>query len=396
MGMRDINARNLRLMMESKGRAWTEQHLSEALQKRELRPEDFSIRDLAVGLICRKDGTPCGEDWFRDFASPRGGFRNLTEAANAVDTSAFSGITGQLAFNKVLEGYQHADFLYPELMTVVPTTFLQGERMPGIGEVGDVFDAVNEGQAYPTIGINEEFIDTPALVKRGGILPVTREIILADRTGILLDRAASGGKGLGYNLERRALDVVTGVVNNYKRNTASTNTFLTSGSYVNSQSNPLVDHTDVENAEVLLAAITDPNTGLYITQESDTILVPLELKKTALRIVNATEVAVVDNQANAGTHRQWSEAPKTLYDKRFSTLKVLSSPFVKERTSSASTWFYGNFKKSFGRTVAWDITPAQMGETSEAAFTSDTFMRYKVSVMDACWVLNPRHVAKNT
>lgn len=393
---RAVNSRNLRLMMESKGREWTQQHLAEALEKKHLRPEDFSIRELAVGLITDRQGKPCGEDWFRQFASPRGGFRSLQEAAGAVDTSAFAGITGQIVFNKILDGYTHADFLYPELLTNVPTTFLQGERLPGIGEVGDVFDPVTEGQNYPMIGINEEFIDTPALVKRGGIVPVTREIIIADRTGILLDRAASGGKGLGYNLERRALDVVTGITNNYKRNTVSSNTYLTSGAYINQQANPLVDHSDLENVEVLMAGVTDPNTGLFITPEIEALLLPMELKKTALRILNTTEVAVVDNTAGANTMRQWSDPPKTLYDKRLGTIKVHASPFVKERTSSSSTYFAGNFKKAFGRTVAWDITPQTAGETSEAGFAADIFQRFKISVLDAVWVMNPRWVSKNT
>jgi len=386
-----INYRHLRLLNESKGYAETKRHICDALDKKQLRPEDFSIRQLAEALI------PDGQSWMNHLASRRGGFRDLSEATHAVSTTAFAGITGQILFNKVLEGYEHPDLLHPELIESVQTQFLLGERMPNIGEVGDQFaDNIEEGQPYGNLGLNEEFVDTQVLQKRGGIINLTREIMVADRTGILLDRASSGGKGLGVRLEKRVMDLVTGQVNPYKRNTVGTNTYLTSGAYVNSQSNTLVDHTDLANAEVLLSAILDPNTGLPISQDPNTIIVPLELKKTAWRALNATEVAVVDNQANAGTIRQFSPVPGTLFDKRYGTVKVLSNYYVKNATSSASTWFYGNPKKSFIRLYAWDMETVTAGQNSEAAFTNDIMMRIKVSVMDSVNVKNPRYMSKNT
>ena len=72
-------------------------------------------------------------------------------------------------------------------------------------------------------------------------MPVTREIIIADRTGILLKAAAETGHWCGLNKEKRVLDVVTGQVNNYKRNLTATNTYLTSGTYVNSQTGNALD-----------------------------------------------------------------------------------------------------------------------------------------------------------
>lgn len=386
-----INYRHLRLLNESKGYAETYQTIAEALQTKQLRPEDFSIRNLAEALI------PDGKSWVNHLSSRRGGFRNLAEATNAVSTASFAGITGQIVFNKILEGYEHPDLIWPELIESVQTQFLLGERLPNIGEVGDQFsDTIEEGQSYPNLGLNEEFVDTQPLQKRGGIVPVTREIIIADRTGELMDRAGSGGKGLGVRLERRVLDIATGQTNTYKRNTVSTNTYLTTGAYINSQSNTLVDHTDLANAEVLLSAITDPNTGLPISQDPNTIIVPLELKKTAWKALNATEVATVDNQANAGTIRQFSPVPGTLFDKRYSTVKVLSNYYVKERTSSSTTWFYGNPKKSFIRMYAWDMETVTAGQSSEMAFTNDIMMRIKVSVMDSVNVKNPRYMSKNT
>lgn len=384
---RAVNVRELRAMVKDKGADWTAQHLTEALEQKKVKPEDFSIRDLAEGLI--EDG----QSWLNHFASRRGGFRTLTEAASVVDLSAFAGITGQILFNKVLEKYENPEFLWKDLVEVVPTTFPDGERLPGIGGVGDKFENVPEGEPWPTLGVNEEFVDTPPTVRRGGIIPVSRDIIIGDRTGVLLERCADIGHFMGINQERRVLDCVTGQTNTYKRNSISTNTYLTSGAYINSHSNTLVDWTDIENAELLFDAMTDPNNGLPIVMKPDTILVPSALKKTAQRILNATETATVDNQANAGTYRMWSPVPGPLYG---GTYKLLSNAFVKERTSSAAHWFLGAPKKSFVYMQYWKTETTTAGETSEAAFTHETFMRVKCTERGVPAVKNPRYMTKNT
>ena len=110
-----------------------------------------------------------------------------------------------------------------------------------IGRIGDKAEIVDEGASYPLVGLNEEYIDTPPTRKRGFIVPVTREIIVADRTGILLKAAGETGRWCGLNKEKRVLDVVTGIQNNYKRNGTATNTYLTSGAYVNSQTGNALD-----------------------------------------------------------------------------------------------------------------------------------------------------------
>lgn len=386
-----INYKQIRTLCESKGKKATVQHFEDAFRERQLNASDFNLYQLAKAIV------PNGSDWLRDLASRRGGFRNLREAMQAVDTSAFSAITGQIVYNKVLDEDESPELLWPNLIESRETQFLNGEILPNIGEVGDQFtNPVEEGNPYPNIGLNEEFVSTQPLQKRGGIVNVTREILIADRTGLLGERATSGMQGLGVNMERRVLKIVLGVTNPYKRNLVATNTYLTSGAYINSQSNTLVDHTDLANAEVLLSAITNPNTGLFIHQEPNAIIVPLELKKTAWRALNATEVAIVDNQANAGTVRQFSPTPGTLWDKRYGTVMVYSNPYVKEATNSATTWFYGNPKKSFLRLYAWDMETVTAGESSELAFTTDVVMRVKCSVMDSVNVKNPRYMSKNT
>lgn len=380
-----INVRELKRRVEIEGEAKTLAHLKEALQSGKLKARDFSVRALAEGFM--------GSEWVRMLSSQKGGFVSLQEATTAVSTAAFASITGQIVYNKILEDYNRPEFLHTDLVETIPTTFLDGERMAGIGHIGDKIETVNEGDPYPSAGINEEYIDTPATVRRGLIVPVTKDIIVADRTGLLLERAGNVGYWMGVNKEKRCLDEVFGITNTYKRNGTSTNTYLTSGAYINSHSNTLVDWTDIENAELLLDAITDPNTGEPILHRPNTVIVPSALKKTAQRILNATEIGAVDNTNSATTVRMFSPNPSPFYGGSY---KILSSPYVKARTTSSSTWFLGDPKRSFGYTEVWKAEVATAGNNSELAFTSDIVMRYKVSERGAVFTKNPRFMVRNT
>lgn len=380
-----INARELARMYALMGPAKTCKHLSESLAKKYLRPESFSIRDLAESLI--KDGS----EYVRNLDTRRkSGGLDLMEAANAVDTAAFANITGQIIFNKMKDAFDDDDFIGDECVEIIPTTFLNGEKIPGIGRIGDEAEIVDESMPYPVAGVNEEYIETPATTKRGLIVPVTREAIVADRTAFLLKRASEVGQWLGANREKRILDVVLGVTNNYKRNGSAYNTYQSSTPWINQQAKTLVDWKSVEAAELLLDAITDPNTGEPISLKADTIIVPSALKYTARRILNATSIATVDNQANAATSREFAPSPlDTPY-------RVLSNRYVKQRTSSASTWFLGSPKKAFAYMEVWPLTVVQAANNSEAEFMQDIVMRYKASERGAAAVIEPRYMTKNT
>ena len=380
---RALKLRELKRLYDVQGAAATCDHLQEALAEKHLRPEDFSVRDLTEVLVGRE---------FLDAMQPRkSGRMSLFEAANAVDTSAFSNITGQILYNKILQGYENPAFLWPSLCETVPTTFLDGEKIPGISRIGDVAEQVDEGMPYPFVGLSEEFVETVRLIKRGFILPLTREIIIADRTGILLRNAGEGGKYLGINKEKRVIDLAIGVTNNYKRNGTATNTYLTTGAYVNvAGTNSLVDWTDIEKAELLFDALNDPTTGEPIVMPpSLQLLVPTALKYTAKRIVSATEIQHVDNQAAASTIRTSSSSPVPNY-------QILSSPYVGRRTGDATTWFLGDFKGAIAYMEAWGIEPEQADSNAQAKFLQDIWMQYKVSEMGAAQMLEPRRLTKST
>jgi hypothetical protein len=376
-----VNARELKRQYELEPRRCVAQ-LTEALESRALAPENFSVRDLFESFL--------GAEALAAISFRRSGGTPIAvlEANQAVDTAAFSNITGQIVYSKIRQGYENPAFLWPQLCETVPTSFLDGEKIPGVGPTGDKAETVAEGDAYPTFGLTEEFLETVRLVKRGFIVPVTREIVVADRTGLVLKVADEGGKWLGYNKEKRVIDAAVGVTNNYKRNGVATNTYLTAGAYVNSQTgNTLVDWTNIEKAELLFDALTDPNTGEPIVMPPNLqLLVPSALKYTSKRIVSATEIRFGDGAAN--TTQAISGNPVPNYS-------ILSSPYVKLRTGSATTWFLGAFREALAYMEAWGIETLKAAANSEAEFTNDIVARFKVSEMGAAQVMEPRKVCKN-
>ena len=383
-----VNHKQMRRLLEAARRDRAPQRfyndLRDALEKKELLPGEFSIRQLFEEFV------PQGRELVESF-NPRctgGNDIALLEAAGAVSTSDFSNITGQIVSARVLDALESPQFLWDQLCEVIPTAF-NGERIPGIGRIGDEAAAIAEGESYPLAGVSEEYIETPATTKRGFIVPVTREAVFFDRTGLLLSRCAEVAEFLGVNREKRVLDCVFGVTNTYNRNGTAYNTYQASTPWINVQAtNALVDWTDVENAELLFDAMTDPNTGEPLAVMPDTILVPTALKHTARRIVSSTEIRYGDGASQ--TTQTVSVNPLG------NQYRILSSPYIKSRTGSASTWFLGQPKKAFAYMQNWGATVVQAPDNSEAEFTQDVVARFKVSERGTPAVLEPRRMVKCT
>ena len=205
-----LKYRELKRRYDLDGAEQTVSHLSEALREGHLKPEDFSVRDLAEALV------PDGREWVRMLDPRSAGGVSVVESAGAVDVTAFLNITGQVIYSKIMEAYQQEAFVVSKLVDTIPTR-LDGEKIPGIARVTDTIDEVGPGMPYPHLGFGEDYIETPSTTKRGFIVPVTKEAIFFDRTHLILTRAAEVGELLGLNKEKRLIDLVIGATNNSTR-----------------------------------------------------------------------------------------------------------------------------------------------------------------------------------
>ena len=383
-----INYRQLKRRYQLDGPEQTVNHLAEAIEQRHLKPEDFSIRDLAEALV------PDGHHWVRAM-DPRAASGNaLLEAGDGVDVSAFLNITGQIVYSKIMQAFQQESFVVSKLVDTIPTKF-NGEKIPGVGRVADDIEEVAPGMPYPSLGFGEDYIETPSTAKRGFIVPVTKEAIFFDRTHLILTRAAEVGEILGLNKEKRLIDLVIGQTNNFKWKGTSYNTYQAASPWVNTLSgNELIDWSDVDTAEQLFADILDPNTSEPVLINPNQVLVMPAYRHAAHRIINAAEINYAPTGAATTTIAANPLGNYTVAESRLAYRRIIAAGTAADEAKK--WWFIGDFKKAFAYMENWPITVTQSPRNSEAEFNNDIVIRFKASERGAAAVINPRFIVKNT
>lgn len=351
----------------------------------------FELRDLWEHVI------PDGREFLDDYKS--NGNITLLEAGGAADSVAFtdfSNITNQWLFSMVKEQLEVQPFLHKSMG--IPAKFTRwqnGERVPGVGPLGDDNEVVPEGEEYPTAKLSEEYLELPATSKRGFKVNVTKEAAFGDLTGRVVQEASSLTESMGYEEEKRFLDLITGQTNSYKYNGNAIDTYGDDSGNHNWDnllaSNGLTDYTDIQNALLAWDDMTHPTTAEPIYPVGYTVLLPTDLVMKARTIINATELETVDNQANATTLRY--KAPNPLAGLPFD---IASNAYVSARTSSTSTWYIGDFKKAFCKIFNWLLQTDQAPMNSHLMFDRDVVMSFKVSEKSEYGVIEPRYVIKNT
>ncbi len=294
----------------------------------------------------------------------------------------------------IMEAYTQEAFVMSRLVDSISTR-LDGEKIPGVARIADQVDEVSPGMPYPHLGFGEDYIETPSTTKRGFIVPVTKEAIFFDRTHLVLSRAAEVGEILGLNKEKRLLDLLIGVTNNYKWRGATYNTYQSSTPWINVKaSNELVDWTNVDAAEQLFADILDPNTGEPVLCTASTVLVMPAYRHAAHRVFNAAEIHYAGSGAATTTIAANPLGNYRAVESRLAYRRVLASGVA--AVDAKKWWFIGDFRKAFAYMENWPITVTQSPPGSEADFNQDIVVRFKASERGAAAVINPRYVVKNT
>lgn len=389
--MQAIKYRELKRMYDALGAEHTVRHLQEALGAGQLRPADFSLREIAEVTL--------GGQRVRQL-DPRSGDVGLLEAGEGVDAAAFANITGQIIQAQILAAYTQESFVMSRLVDNIPTR-LDGERIPGFGRVSDEVSEVRPGMPYPSLGFGEDYIDTPQTTKRGFIVPVTKEAVFFDRTHLVLQRAAEVGEVLGLNKEKRLLDLLIGVTNNYTWRDVTYNTYYQAGDlgpdggaapWINVITDELVDWTDVDAAEQVFADLLDPNTGEPVLMQATTVLVMPAYRHAAHRVFNAAEISY-----GAGDTQTTAANPLGNYrvtESRLAYRRLLASGL--SAAAAKRHWFIGDFRRAFAYMENWPITVTQSPTNSEAEFSQDIVVRFKASERGAATVINPRYVVHST
>ena len=392
-------------LYKEKGELWTLHHLEESIDDGQIKVDDISLRTLACHAI--EDGYQFVE---RLNPSRRGGLA-VREAANAVDSSAFSNITGQLLVSAIQDGMKLDELIGDQLVSNFPSTIQEAEKIPGISSVTDEFEKiVPAGEPYPDVGMSEEWVTIPAGEKRGGILGLTREALAADRTGVIIMRAKSIGKALAIRREKSILDVVIGGVNPYRRMDNPRVTYNdTADGFDNLATEILTDFTDLRIVTDLFYAMRDPNTGEPLGHSPTAIVCGKNLAWQARAIIRDVQVIQATRVARAtptvGTDVEQNMIGSIPFD-----LTVHANEWVIDRliantgngglTSgnralANAHWIIGNFKEAFIWKENWPLTVDEEGGNSALAFSNDIILRFKASYKGRAGVREPRLVVRS-
>ncbi len=399
-----VKGRDLQKYIKEKGIKRTLFHLQESYKKKEITPDDFSFRDLTCNLV--EGGHEMVADWAR---AQRGG-HIVTEAVDAVDTSAMANITGQIFFNKIKDALTSDEFIGDRLVGPMPSNIQGEELVGGIGLAADVFNEnVTEGEPYPLAGLTEEYVTVPAAEKKGVIIGLTREVIIADKTGQLLARAKSVGNAAGIRREKSILDVVLGVVNPYRYKGEVRLTYgdgATAGQamgFLNEATAALNNYTDVQEVADLFYAMRDPVSEEPFTHSPTTIVCGKAPAWAHRAVVRDTEVRLDQRPVLAAGANAIMSVGKNRIPWN---LEILSNEWVIQRTLLANGlgggivaadraaanlhWWIGKPTEAFVWKEIWPFFVEEAPNNNEAQFTSDVFLRFKTGYKGVAGVIEPR------
>ena len=395
-----INYRELKRRVDLDGVDRTVAHLTEAIADKHLKADDFSLKALAENLIVNGQGDVVGSDVLKECFDPQGPKKPmaLLEAAGAVSTTSFSNLTGQIIYSKLLDAYMGEEFVFSRMIPTIQTS-LDGEKIAGVSQIGDQAAIVGENQSYPLAGVGEDYIETPHTIKRGMIVPVSREAVFFDRTGLVLRRAGEVGEFLGLNKEKRIIDCIIDqntTAGRYKWRGTSYATYATSGGHgaVNKKtSNELFDWTDIDAAEQLFANITDPNTGEPIMVMADTVIVCPQKFNAATMALRAQNVSLQAGGFATSGNLYRTDSANPIGSGPFSnTYKIATSRLLPTRLAADNDWFLGNPAKAFAYMENWPVTVTQAPSNSEMEFNNDIMYRFKASERGAAATIDPRYM----
>jgi len=305
--------------------------------------------------------------------------KNISEDVN---TSAFSNILGVLLTNEVIAAYQAVKKIGDMLVKPYNSRLLN-ERMPGFTSLENIDNDINEGEPYPESGFTDKYIDIPDPKKKGRIIYITEEAIYYDQTAMIVEQAQRLGERIAETREKRIISGVCGGHACYFP--LGVSTALYSGTPQLVGSNALVDWTDIEKAELDGLHAMEDETGEQIQVMPKIVLVPRALYRTALRILNATQITTL----TGSTIDTYSVNPYA------NELQALTSDYVSTYTSNSTSWFIGDPQKQFRWKEIWPIQTFRLAEPSLLQFQKDVSYAYKVRYKGEIFAIDNKYFVKN-
>jgi hypothetical protein len=377
-------------------------------------PESFGIGEInraifggnerAAEVICRRgDYTP--------------GRVSLFEAGNSavqpsqfIDISAWDNSVGGLIEAKIIEGFETPEYIGEKITRPDPRK-TNGGKTIGIGRIGDKAEVIAPGQAHPAAQFTERYITVPALNKYGAKVEVTKEAAFFDLTGEILKVAENVGKEIMLRKEKRIFNLIIGATNIYNYGGVAYNTYLSSGNWINTQSNPLSDYSNLNLSWYLFSKMQDQESQQRINVRPDTILCTPFLLPTLEVVMQGRTVEAL----TSGSGSVYNQGVRTLaanvsdyFGRPLSGYKVFASSILQQQltdgveglnlndTNARQYWFVFDSQRAFAYWENWPLTVQSAPANDYVMADHDLVLATFANERGQPYVLDPRYVVRNT
>lgn len=339
-------------------------------------------------------------DRYRQFLN---GNPSVLREAGEVRSSAFSTINTSIAIAGVMEGYQSAEKNFHQELEVEFTDKLDGGIRALVGRPQKVDDMeVEEGKPYIKQQFSGHTLNDPATKKVSLAIELTREALIQDQTGQMLERLRSVGEDIARYKEESALSLLA-ATSNFHQYTFDGTSFGTYGQssdglpWVNElPAVALQDFTDLNDAKSLFSSMTDPSNGDLLSIRPSHLVVPPALEETANAILTTTGI-----KRTYGANESESEPPRVVKG-----VKLIVSPRLRKviadvegtPSNADGQWFYGDIRKAFGMLQAYPFNVnepfalEQASEQNSLMFLNDLVAIYKATWIGRAKVKDPRYI----
>lgn len=340
------------------------------IDKGELKPTELSFKALFESL-CNKD---------RDVD-----VNDSSRVVEAMTASAFPYITSKAISKVLIDSYDYALGDVSSLVTEVPSN-RAAEDIPGL-TAGDNLDLVGESAPYHEVTIKEKRCRITNF-KFGKIIALTKEMMLFDQTGRVLEQAKRIGEKGGLHRHSIVVKKCASLACSETGEAADTSLvydgtaralYANDHSAWDTQTNDNISTTAFgftgvdELLQLLLAQKDDRGDAIVVTAKQ--LLVPVQLQTKALQLV--------------GSEWEYGTANRNInpYKGKY---QVIATPIL----TSAGVYYLGDFARQMRWQWVWEPITDTLMATSESAFTNDILQQFKFSYMGGCGALDHRFAAK--
>jgi hypothetical protein len=310
--------------------------------------ESVSLRGLAKA---------CGGQDLLDTLESR---TSVLETSNQTPllTTGFSNINAAVLASEYILGYNIVDGLIGKQLVKKYTSRVFPETYAGFTAAGGIGDTAENAAANDST-MAERYVTDPASApsKRTVAVYVTREEVLLDKTGQVLERANRAGNDARVDEETAILNGVFELsgVTSYRPSGSQTALFTATNT---KSGNPLIDFKNIKDAATTLRSFKDENNRFLMDNNMRpyVMVVPNALYELALDIINLRMYRRVSNGGESvmevGAEASWNGT------------QVLMSPYL-DATSTTNWYMAGasGFQKQY---ILKELIPFEVVQIPQA------------------------------